>query len=52
MPEMVSLISNLGFPIAISVFLLIRIEGKIEKLTLSINDLSSVISAMNAATKM
>ncbi|WP_083479802.1 YvrJ family protein [Oxobacter pfennigii] len=49
---MVSLISNLGFPIAISVFLLIRIEGKIEKLTLSINDLSSVISAMNAATKM
>ena len=41
--ELVSMIGNLGFPIAVSVYLLVRIEGKLEILTSSINNLSNVI---------
>lgn len=33
-------IANLGFPIVITLYLLIRIEGKLETLTKSINSLS------------
>lgn len=33
-------IANLGFPIVIAFYLLVRIEGKLEKLTTSINGLS------------
>lgn len=43
MDEIVSLIANVGFPIAISCYLLIRIEGKISELSKSINELCSVI---------
>lgn len=42
--SLVNLIGNVGFPIAISVYLLVRIEGKMETLTNSINNLSSVIT--------
>jgi len=42
--EVVSMIGNLGFPIAVSVYLLVRIEGKLEILTSSINNLSNVIA--------
>ena len=38
-----SLIANVGFPIAISMYLLIRIEGKLTSLTDSINELSKNI---------
>lgn len=38
-----TVISNLGFPIAISMYLLIRIEGKLQGLTDSINELSKNI---------
>ena len=41
-----SIIGNLGFPIAISLYLLIRIEGKLQGLTDSINDLSHNITKM------
>ncbi|WP_102399651.1 YvrJ family protein [Haloimpatiens massiliensis] len=44
MESIVNLIGNLGFPIAISLYLLIRIEGKLENLTQSINNLSNVIN--------
>lgn len=47
MEGIVSIIANLGFPIGLSIFLLVRMEGKIEKLTDSINTLSINISAMN-----
>ncbi|CEH36268.1 YvrJ protein family [Romboutsia lituseburensis] len=33
-------IANLGFPIVIAFYLLIRIEGKLDTLTNSINELS------------
>ncbi|NLL30674.1 MAG: YvrJ family protein [Clostridiales bacterium] len=46
MEEIVQLISNLGFPIAISLYLLIRIEGKLESLTISINNLSQSINSI------
>ena len=44
MDEIVSLIGNLGFPIAISLYLLVRIEGKLEDLTKSLKELSQVIA--------
>lgn len=43
MEELVPLIANLGFPIAVSIYLLVRLEGKMESLTLSIRELSEVI---------
>jgi len=46
MDEFINVISNIGFPMAISLYLLIRIEGKLENLTLSINDLSQTIKSM------
>lgn len=46
MEEMFKNIANLGFPIVVSVYLLIRIEAKLERLTESINELSKTIAAM------
>ncbi len=37
-------IANLGFPIVISIYLLVRIEGKLDSLTECINNLSKVIT--------
>lgn len=37
-------VGNFGFPIVISVYLLVRIEGKLEKLSESINELSRAIA--------
>lgn len=51
MEDMFTMVANLGFPIAISVFLLVRIEGRIEKLTDSINVLSNTISSLDGAKK-
>ena len=44
MEEIYSNIANLGFPIAVSIYLLVRIEGKLDSLTQSINELSNVIA--------
>jgi len=46
MEEVYTQIANLGFPIAVSVYLLVRIEAKLNKLTESITELSKVIAAM------
>ena len=43
MEEIYSNIANLGFPIVISIYLLVRIEGKLNQLTISINELTKVI---------
>jgi hypothetical protein len=37
-------IANFGFPVVLCMYLLIRIEGKLEVLTGAINELSKVIS--------
>ena len=41
----VSLVTNAGFPVAISAYLLIRLEKQIIGLTASINKLNAIISA-------
>jgi hypothetical protein len=46
--DILTTIGNLGFPIGISVYLLVRFEGKFEALTLSINDLSTTIKHLLA----
>lgn len=43
MEEIYTHIANLGFPIVISIYLLVRIEGKLNQLTESINELSNTI---------
>ena len=44
MNELINLIANVGFPVAISAYLLIRLEKQIMSLTLSINKLNTIIS--------
>ena len=41
----VSLVANAGFPVAVSAYLLIRLEKQILGLTSSINKLNTIISA-------
>ena len=42
--ELITLISNLGFPVAISAYLLIRLEKNLTSLTASINKLNTIVS--------
>lgn len=42
--ELVNLIGNVGFPVAVSAYLLIRLEKQIATLTSSINKLNTIIS--------
>ena len=44
-----TLIANVGFPVAVSIYLLIRLESKLEPLTDSINKLSNNIINLKAA---
>ena len=41
-----SIRASVGFPIALSMYLLVRIEGKLQTLTDSINELSKNIISM------
>ncbi|NLC03307.1 MAG: YvrJ family protein [Tissierellia bacterium] len=43
MEEIYTGIANLGFPIVISIYLLVRIEGKLNQLSESIIELSKAI---------
>ena len=43
MDEILKNVANLGFPIVVAVYLLMRMEGKIEQLTSSITSLSNAI---------
>jgi len=45
MDSLLNQIANLGFPIVLSIYLLVRVEGKLEKLSESINELSKVIAS-------
>ncbi len=42
--ELLNLIANVGFPVAISAYLLIRLEKQIVSLTYSINKLNTIVS--------
>ncbi len=46
MEQVLGLVANLGFPIVVSVYLLVRIENRLESLTESIHQLAEVIAAM------
>ena len=46
MEELIGLVSNMGFPIAVSIYLLVRFEGKMDELTSSVKDLSRAISKL------
>lgn len=41
------LVANLGFPAIVTMYLLVRIEGKLENLSTSITSLSSNINELN-----
>ena len=43
MEELIAQISNVGFPIVVSMYLLVRIEGKMSDLTRSIDKLTDVL---------
>ena len=47
--DLQTLIASVGFPIALSMYLLVRIEGKLQILSDSINELSKNIFAPNGA---
>jgi hypothetical protein len=44
MEDLLKAIANVGFPIAVAAYLLIRIESKIDNLSSSINQLSNILS--------
>ena len=45
--DLMQIVANLGFPAIVTMYLLIRIEGKLEGLSVSINYLSSNINELN-----
>ncbi|KXG78371.1 MAG: hypothetical protein PWP45_1329 [Tepidanaerobacteraceae bacterium] len=46
MEELIAQVANVGFPIVVSIYLLVRIESKMESLTVSIHELSKVIEGL------
>ncbi|MGL4911256.1 MAG: YvrJ family protein [Romboutsia sp.] len=44
--DLMSLMANLGFPAIVTMYLLIRIEGKLENLSIGIDSLNSNISKL------
>ena len=47
MEQLFGMIANVGFPIAISVYLLVRIENQLKNLDQSIQDLARTIHGMH-----
>lgn len=43
MQDLLPLIANVGFPVVLSMYLLVRIEGKLEVLSAAIGDLTKAI---------
>ncbi|MGL4759907.1 MAG: YvrJ family protein [Sarcina sp.] len=44
MEKLIEMIANVGFPIAIAMYLLMRIEVKLDRLSISIEKLSNVLN--------
>jgi len=44
MNEILSQVGNVGFPIVVSIYLLVRVEKKLDELTKAINSLGRIIS--------
>jgi hypothetical protein len=47
MEEMLKIIANVGFPIAVAAWLMIRVEERMENLTTAIIDLREAIIMLN-----
>jgi hypothetical protein len=45
MQELLPQIANVGFPVVLSMYLLVRIEGKLEVLSTAISDLTKAITS-------
>ena len=43
--ELIGLVGNVGFPVAVSAYLLIRLDKQLDSLSNSINKLNNIISA-------
>ena len=48
MEEMMKLVGNFGFPIVVSSYLLVRIEGKLNELSVSITELAKAVAVLKA----
>lgn len=48
MEEMLKLVGNFGFPIVVSCYLLVRIEGKLNELSTSITELAKAVAVLKA----
>ncbi len=48
MEEMLQLVGNFGFPIVVSAYLLVRIEGKLNELSTSITELAKAVAVLRA----
>jgi len=46
MEEMLRLVGNFGFPIVVSAYLLVRIEGKLNELSASITELAKAVAVL------
>ncbi|MGI1660160.1 MAG: YvrJ family protein [Desulfitobacterium sp.] len=46
MEDILNIVGNFGFPIAVSIYLLVRIEGKLNELTSSITELAKAIAIL------
>lgn len=46
MEELLKLVGNFGFPIVVSAYLLVRIEGKLNELSTSITELAKAIAVL------
>ncbi|RQD66803.1 MAG: YvrJ family protein [Tindallia sp. MSAO_Bac2] len=44
--ELLNPIANLGFPIVLSIYLLVRLESRMESLTISLQELAQSINSM------
>jgi len=51
MEDAISIINNVGFPIFVAIFILIRIEPRLNKLTDAINKLIPIVEEDGANTK-
>jgi hypothetical protein len=46
MDDFITLLGNFGFPIAVTAYLLVRIESRLSQLTESIHELTTAIKSM------
>lgn len=46
MSEILAEVANVGFPIVVSIYLLVRVEAKLDELTKAINGLGRIISEL------